>query len=218
MTDLFNNDIKGNLLPADGEVYYHGRVINRSASATAFENILRDAHWQNDTVRMYGKTITTKRKYALMGNEGISYSYSGVDRKAMPWQNDVLILKAIAESICAKQFNVCLLNLYHNGDEGMSWHSDDEAELGNEPLIASLSLGATRKFRFKHKQSGMIIEQILEDGSPCSHMRTRSRPGSASCFHPGRFQNPGQHTTPKSRNHRTRCGPERRRLFRPACM
>ena len=83
----------------------------------------------------------------------------------MPWTNELSELKKVVERISENKFNSCLLNLYHDGDEGMSWHSDDESSLGKDIVIASISFGAERKFVFRHKKTKEKISTILEDGS-----------------------------------------------------
>ena len=81
------------------------------------------------------------------------------------WTKELAALKSITEEITQTTFNSCLLNLYHSGNEGMAWHSDDEKSLGKDTVIASLSFGAERKFCFKHKRTGQVISLLLESGS-----------------------------------------------------
>src|SRR5690606_2955978 len=107
----------------------------------------------------------TKRKIAWYGDQEYSYSYSNTSRNALPWTPDLLQLKSIIEKITQSTYNSCLLNLYHNGDEGVSWHSDNEKALGEEPAIASISLAADRKFVLKHKSTKETIPILLESGS-----------------------------------------------------
>jgi alkylated DNA repair dioxygenase AlkB len=114
---------------------------------------------------MFGKLITTKRKVAWVGDAGCSYTYSGVKKFPQAWTADLLHIKHKLESLTHSAFNSCLLNLYHDGDEGMGWHSDDEKELDSAAPIASVSLGGTRKFAFKHKLDKTSVSLFLEDGS-----------------------------------------------------
>jgi alkylated DNA repair dioxygenase AlkB len=93
------------------------------------------------------------------------YTYSNTTKQALAWTKELSCLKQIAEELAGTKFNSCLLNLYHNGDEGMGWHSDDEESLGKNNTIASLSLGAERKFLFKHKQTKQTVSLVLEHGS-----------------------------------------------------
>ena len=115
------------------------------------KQLLDTIKWQHDQVVIYGKHITTKRKVAWYGDSNYAYTYSNVTKHALPWTEDLTNLKGIIEKLTNSNFNSCLLNLYHNGDEGVSWHSDDEEALGENPIIASLSFGAERKFSLKHK-------------------------------------------------------------------
>ena len=93
------------------------------------------------------------------------YTYSNTTKRALAWTKELSELKQIAEEYAGIKFNSCLLNLYHNGNEGMGWHSDDEESLGKKNTIASLSFGAERKFSFKHKQTEQIVSLVLEHGS-----------------------------------------------------
>ncbi len=162
---LFAPDPALNLLPVDGEVYYYGNAIPYEQRAFYFNQLIQTIAWKNDEVMLFGKKIVTKRKVAWYGDEGLAYRYSGTLKVALPWTSELLLLKHIAEKTCNAFFNSCLLNLYHDGSEGMSWHSDDERSLGNQIIIASISLGAARRFAFKHKKGGQSIEIVLEPGS-----------------------------------------------------
>lgn len=163
--DLFSTTPHPNLLPFDGEVYYYPNFLNLK-EATQFLNLfLETIAWENDRIHMYGKTIVTDRKVALYGDSSFVYGYSNNHRKALPWTSDLLHLKQLVEKKCNHQFNACLLNLYHHGDEGLGWHQDNEKELGQQPVIASLSLGADRKFDFKHISTKQVVSQILTKGS-----------------------------------------------------
>jgi alkylated DNA repair dioxygenase AlkB len=93
------------------------------------------------------------------------YTYSNITKQALPWTKELSGLKQMVEELAGTTFNSCLLNLYHNGEEGMGWHSDDEDSLGKNNTIASLSIGAERKFLFKHKQSKQTVSLVLEHGS-----------------------------------------------------
>ena len=120
---------------------------------------------KNDEVVIYGKHIVTDRKIAWYGDEPYNYTYSNTTKQAHLWTRELLQLKQVVEESTDTVFNSCLLNLYHNGAEGMSWHSDNEEALGKNAVIASLSLGAQRKFSFKHKQNKKTVSLELEDGS-----------------------------------------------------
>jgi alkylated DNA repair dioxygenase AlkB len=162
---LFHEDDIGNLLPNDGTVYYYGKILNSKSASQIFDLLMKNILWKNDEVIIFGKHIVTKRKAAWYGDSNYLYTYSNSTKQALAWTKELCELKQIVEDFAGTTFNSCLLNLYHNGDEGMGWHSDDEESLGKNNTIASLSLGAERKFLFRHKQSKQIVSLVLEHGS-----------------------------------------------------
>ena len=154
-----------NLLPQNGRVNYYGSVISVSESDDYLEGLLDKVEWKSDEVITFGKKIITKRKTAWYGDKPFKYTYSNITKQALPWIDELLELKSIVEKTSGETFNSCLLNLYHNGSEGMTWHSDAEKDLKKNAAIASLSFGAERKFSFKHKESKEMISLILQHGS-----------------------------------------------------
>ena len=167
MTDLFAPTPTDNLLPCDGKVNDLGIVIDYPSAL--YYALLTTLPWQSDIVTLFGKTHVTTRQIVWMGDSDASYQYSGHTRQAIAWTDSVFHVKHHIEEQLLKigihaNFNSCLLNYYPSGDEGMGYHADDEKELGNQPIIASLSLGATRKFVFKHKKTQDKIELYLESG------------------------------------------------------
>ena len=164
--DLFNQDKNNyNILPFDGEAIYYGTVANISESKHYYEHLLNSIEWVNDEAIIFGKLIITKRKVAWYGDKAFKYSYSNTTKHALPWTKELIELKKITELKTGETYNSCLLNLYHNGSEGMAWHSDGEKDLKKNGAIASLSFGAERKFCFKHKATKQKIDVILEKGS-----------------------------------------------------
>jgi alkylated DNA repair dioxygenase AlkB len=161
----FPSDPSLNLLPGDGIVQYYGKLMSAIEAATMAEALLNGIEWRNDEAVIYGKRIITKRKVAWYGEEPFSYTYSNTTKTALPWTPELLFLKNLAEKHSGETYNSCLLNLYHDGSEGMAWHSDGEKDLRKNGAIASLSFGAERKFCFKHKKSGEKIDVFLEAGS-----------------------------------------------------
>ncbi|RZJ67437.1 MAG: alpha-ketoglutarate-dependent dioxygenase AlkB [Flavobacterium sp.] len=152
-----------NLLLNDGIAQYYGKVI--PTPDVYLEKLLATIEWKNDEVVLFGKRITTKRKTAWHGSEPFAYKYSGATKTALPWTKELLELKAIAEELSRETYNSCLLNLYHDGSESMGWHSDDEKTIVKCSAIASISLGADRKFAFRHKRSKETVSLVLENGS-----------------------------------------------------
>ena len=161
----FPADPSINLLPGDGIVHYYGKMMTSEESGAMAEALLNRIEWRNDEAVIYGKRIITKRKVAWYGDQPFSYTYSKTTKTALPWTPALLILKNLAEKHSGETYNSCLLNLYHDGSEGMAWHSDGEKDLRKNGAIASLSFGAERKFCFKHKHSGEKIDVFLEAGS-----------------------------------------------------
>lgn len=182
LSDLFP---ASNLLPHDGEAVNHGPVFGGGESRRIFGDLFAEILWKLDVVRMFGREITTARKVAWMGNAGLNYTYSGKSKVPLPWSPLVLDLKEKVEAKTGEVFNSCLLNLYHDGDEGMSWHRDNEASIVRDSMIACLSFGAVRKFHFKHLETKERITTVLESGS----LLTMS----------GEIQRYWQHALPKSK-------------------
>jgi len=165
--DLFNTPLlpDANLLPYDGIVNYYGKILNQEQADSYLYILLNNIEWRNDEAVIYGKHIITKRKAAWYGDSNYLYTYSNATKQALPWTEELLELKKLVEKVSGETFNSCLLNLYHNGDEGMAWHSDAEKTLVKNGAIASVSLGAERKFLFKHKVDKQKVEVFLQHGS-----------------------------------------------------
>jgi alkylated DNA repair dioxygenase AlkB len=165
--DLFNTipDINKNYLPKDGTVNYYGKILNQQKADYYLKTLLDTIEWRNDEAIIFGKRIITKRKVAWYGDRSYEYTYSNTTKSALPWTKELLELKLLIEQHTGETFNSCLLNLYHNGEEGMAWHSDAEKDLKKNGAIASLSFGAERKFAFKHKESKETISLVLGHAS-----------------------------------------------------
>lgn len=165
--DLFNQKPLHsiNLLPKDGMVNYYGKIFSNAEADFYYEYLLNDIKWENDQAIIFGKLIITKRKVAWYGEKPFEYTYSNITKTALPWTTELLALKQKAEELSGETFNSCLLNLYHNGNEGMAWHSDEERDLKKNGAIASLSFGAERKFAFKHKVDKITVAMNLAHGS-----------------------------------------------------
>ncbi len=162
--NLFSTNIS-NLLPFEGVVHYFGCVFTPKKSDSYFDVLWKTIEWRNDEANMFGRHIITKRKVAWYGDSNYHYTYSNSTKLALPWTKELLELKKVCEEKTNATYNSCLLNLYHDGSEGMAWHSDDEKMLANNSSIASLTFGAERKFAFRHKTLDQKVEIILEHGS-----------------------------------------------------
>ncbi len=162
---LFAEDIAQNLLPTDGTVLYYGKIFTNKESSDFTKILLENIEWKNDEAIIFGKHIITKRKVAWYADEGLSYTYSNTTKFPLNWTDTLLDIKKVVEEKTGTLYNACLLNLYHDGNEGMAWHSDDEKELQKNGCIASVSFGAERKFMLKHKKTKETISIMLENGS-----------------------------------------------------
>lgn len=163
-TGLFPSE-KLNLLPYDGEAIYHGKIFDDETSNHYFDQLLKIIEWEYDQAKIFGKIIQTKRKVAWYGDDEFSYTYSNITKKAKFWIPLLQEIKSQVEINTNAQYNSCLLNLYHDGSEGMAWHSDGEKDLVESASIASVTFGAERKFCFKHKISKLSRCKVLENGS-----------------------------------------------------
>ena len=157
--------INKNLLPYNGQVILHKQVLNAAMAVHYFEWLMDSIQWRSDEVFMYGKKIITKRKMAWYSTGDLKYTYSGITRSPYFFTDELFELKTLVESFCKESFNSCLLNLYHNGNEGMGWHSDNENSIIKGSTIASVSLGAARAFLFRHKSTKEKVSVWLESGS-----------------------------------------------------
>lgn len=162
MTTLFDS----NLLPFDGDVRYFPALFTTQESDTLFHQLMEDIDWKQEPIKLFGKAVMQPRLTAWYGDADKSYGYSGITMQPMPWTTLLLQLKQKAEAIAGQGFNSALLNLYRNGQDSMGWHRDNEKELGRDPVIASLSFGATRLFKLRHVQDKkQVLSIALEPGS-----------------------------------------------------
>jgi alkylated DNA repair dioxygenase AlkB len=152
-------------LPRDGQIDYLEDFLSMTQATALFDSLLLEVDWQPDEVFLLGKHIITKRKVAWQAEEAFTYRYSGKDKSAKRWTESVLFIQKVIESQLNLSFNSCLLNLYHNGAEGMGYHSDNESTMDPDYPIASVSLGAPRDFQFKHNQTKEVISLNLKPGS-----------------------------------------------------
>ncbi|MEY2938688.1 MAG: hypothetical protein RL062_1277 [Bacteroidota bacterium] len=154
------------MLPKD-KLQYHDAIFNITEQIQLFESLNREIQWRQEQITLFGKTHPTPRLTAWHGDSHCIYKYSGVICNPEPWTPALHVIKTRIESLLSpSKFNCVLLNYYRNGSDKMGWHSDDEKELGPNPIIASVSFGATRRFDFKQKSNPLNKFSIqLESGS-----------------------------------------------------
>ena len=162
---MFNNETHV-LNFDDAQIEYRASVIENSQAWSLYEQLLALIDWRQDTITVYGKAHLTPRLSCWMGDPWMSYRYSNHTMLPVPWSALVLQIKEQVESNTNQRFNSVLLNYYRDGQDSNSWHSDDEPELGDDPIIASLSLGASRDFQLRHKTKNHLKHTLaLENGS-----------------------------------------------------
>ena len=136
----------------DAEVALIPSFYDADTSTELFDKLGLELCWEQETIKLYGKQHPVPRLTALYGDCGLSYTYSGIGAQAKPWTSLLLQIKRDIEHATHHQFNSVLANLYRNGQDSNGWHADNEPGLGRRPVIAPLSLGASRDFQFKHRQ------------------------------------------------------------------
>jgi alkylated DNA repair dioxygenase AlkB len=163
---LFNEEDSINLLPFDGEARLFSHVFTRKESDHYLIELQKNIAWKQEPIKMFGKEVMQPRLTAWYGDPDKAYSYSGITMKPLQWTDTLLKIKEKAEYISGHKFNSVLLNFYRNEQDSMGWHRDNEKELGTDPVIASVSFGAERKFQFRHyKNQKTVISFELGHGS-----------------------------------------------------
>ncbi|HTH62300.1 MAG TPA: alpha-ketoglutarate-dependent dioxygenase AlkB [Paraburkholderia sp.] len=147
------------------EVDWYPQWLAPDAAASMLERVIAETTWQQDTIRTPGGTVALPRLTAWQGERDAVYVYSGIRNVPQPWSPAVAELRDAVDAVCGVRFNSVLLNRYRNGADSMGWHADKERELGAEPVIASLSLGATRRFDLRHNATGVVRSFRLSSGS-----------------------------------------------------
>lgn len=163
-TSLFGNQPR-DLLPTPGEATLHEQVFDARRANELFDILVRDLEWSEREIRMFGRMVKQPRLVAWYGDAGRTYRYSGSSLEPLPWTAELRSIKDACETVAGVEFNSVLANLYRDGSDGVAWHADDEPELGEQPVIASVSLGAARRFDLRHRESGETVKTLLPDGS-----------------------------------------------------
>jgi alkylated DNA repair dioxygenase AlkB len=149
-----------NLLPFDGEVYVHPGFFTNAESERYFKILLDTINWKQDAMKFYGKEVKLPRLTAWYGTSVKDYSYSGIENKPVPMTRELLEIKSRVENESSFRFNSVLLNLYRDGNDSVSWHRDNEKVLRINPVIASVSFGATRIFKFRHINNHSLVKSV----------------------------------------------------------
>jgi alkylated DNA repair dioxygenase AlkB len=145
----------------DANVVYYPNFFEANIANNYLQQLLTEIEWQQDDIRVYGKVYKQPRLTALYGSTSKTYSYSNITMTPNTFTPLLIELKVAIEKVVEESFNTVLLNLYRNGQDSNGWHADNEKELGKNPIIASLSFGATRSFQLKHNENVNLREKIL---------------------------------------------------------
>jgi len=152
---------------ANAAIELHEHFFNAQESASIMQALITEIDWQQYQIKIFGKTLDQPRLTAYYGEDHPYYAYSNIKLQPIPFTPILLSIKNKIETLTSYQFNGVLLNYYRNGDDSMGWHADDEKELGTNPVIASLSFGASRTFQMHHRFQKSTAKQsiILNDAS-----------------------------------------------------
>lgn len=150
----------------DADIMYYDQLLTDEEAALYYETLLAEISWRHDDIKVFGKVYPQPRLTALYSSNGKPYSYSNITMIPSPFTAALTTIKEKVETIAGVTFTTCLLNLYRDGSDSNGWHADDEKELGINPIIASVSLGAARLFKFRHKtDKSLTAKMTLEPGS-----------------------------------------------------
>lgn len=172
--DLFGNVIKNDSATKikvglnkinNGEFIFEPNFFDVDESKFFLENLKNKILWKQESMNMYGKQINFPRLTSWYGENDKPYSFSGIKLNPNPWSNELIAIKQKIEPVSNTEFNSVLLNLYRDGKDSISWHTDAEKELGKNPIIASVNFGATRKFQLRHIETKEKLEIDLSNGS-----------------------------------------------------
>jgi alkylated DNA repair dioxygenase AlkB len=150
-TDIAGDSLQNLDLP-DAEVFHDPDFFQGPEADRLLEELIETTSWRQDSMKMFGESKPLPRLTAWYGDPGVRYIYSGIVNEPLPWTAALAEVKEAAQSAAGVAFNGVLLNRYRTGRDSMGWHADDEPEFGDEPVIASVSFGGTRKFQLKHKR------------------------------------------------------------------
>lgn len=150
----------------DADIRYWSRAFGPEEASRLFDELRASTEWRQEEVLIFGRRRLVPRLVAWYGDPGARYTYSGTPHEPLPWTPAIQRVRERVHELAGHTFNGVLLNLYRDGRDGMGWHSDDEPELGRDPVIASVSFGATRRFRLRHRKRRELAAEIpLAHGS-----------------------------------------------------
>lgn len=156
-----NSPKRHNLKLPDSEIFYFRNFLSHEEADHYFRIFKTTVLWQQDDIKVFGKVYPQPRLTALFGNNGKPYSYSNITMQPHGFTKELSDIKERIENLSNAEFTTCLLNLYRDGKDSNGWHADDEAALGRNPVIASVSLGQERFFHLKHKKDKSLKHKIL---------------------------------------------------------
>lgn len=173
-------------LPPAGEIEYRGRWLHPGQADMLLARLTEEIDWEQRSIRMFGRTVLQPRLIRFQGDPGVRYTYSGDSHAASPWHPEVAAIRDRLRREGVGEFNSVLLNLYRDGADSMGWHADDEPELGEDPLIASISLGGTRRFVLRRRADRSLRHELSPGHGSLIVMR-------------GDLQHHWQHQVPRTR-------------------
>jgi alkylated DNA repair dioxygenase AlkB len=163
-TNLFKSNKE--FISKDGKVIFYENFFTETEADFFLKDLLENIEWRHEAIKLYGKEVMQPRLTAWYGDEGVVYGYSGIKLKPLDWTPSLLKIKEKIEAASGAKFNSVLLNQYRSGQDSMGWHRDNEKELGKNPIIASVSFGASRSFQFRHYFDKQLKHRIeLNHGS-----------------------------------------------------
>ncbi|WP_291908326.1 alpha-ketoglutarate-dependent dioxygenase AlkB [Chitinophaga sp. CB10] len=161
-----DNNQKQEITLENGLLEYYPQFFTPTDSDRIFHQLITTINWKQESMRMYGREVLFPRLMAWYGDANSSYSFSGNTFEPLPWTAELILIRDRVAQAAGVTFNSVLLNYYRSGNDSMGWHADDEPELGSNPVIASVNLGATRRFMLRRRDNKALKYEIaLEHGS-----------------------------------------------------
>lgn len=164
-TRLPLGEVAAELLPRDGSAVLDPCFLDPDEADRLLHRLSETLPWEETSLVMFGREVAEPRLSVWIADPGVVYGYSGRERLVHPWTGELAEIRQMCEKTTGARFNGVLANLYRDGRDHMGWHADDEASLGPEPVIASVSLGAERRFDLRHRSTGETVSCRLTHGS-----------------------------------------------------